>query len=312
MGLTRTVAEIVPGDHAFAVLDSDEQHWEVAAGYVGAGLARREKVVYLDGERTAAPLLRRLRELGVDAGAALRSGQLVVMPRESLLGVWDGSLEQVRGQLRRSIDAALAEGYPGVRMSDEPAADGPVRAGELDALLHQVIDGRPVTMLCLYERRHWSAADLDGLGRRHPVEVVAPALYDDGLLRITREAPYRTRISGEIDYSNRDTVRAMIEDELDRLLRTGAEPQAGDTAGEIALHLDSLRFADVTAVSRFVQVADAFPRSHRLVLCGVQPTVRRLLDRCGAPLRSQLTVAEAPEAAGAPEARGVPQQREPR
>lgn len=303
MSLTKTVAEIAPGDHAFAVMDSDEQHWEIAAGYVSAGLARREKVVYLDGERTAAPLLRRLRELAVDVGSVLRSGQLVVLPRESLVGVWDGSLEQVRGRLRARIDGALDEGYGGVRMTDEPGAGGPDRAGELDALLHEVIHERPVTMLCQYERRHWSAGDLDALGRLHPVEVVAPALYDDGLLRITRDAPYRTRISGEIDYSNRDTVRAMIEDELDHALRNGTDDRAGERAGEIALHLDSLRFADVTAVTRFVQAADAFPTSHRLVLRGVQPTIRRLLDRCGAPLRSQLAVAEVPE---------VPQQRDPR
>lgn len=299
MSLTKTVPEITPGDHAFAVMDSDEQRWEVAAGYVSAGLARREKVVYLDGERTATPLLRRLYELAVDVGSVLRSGQLVVTPRESVLGVWDGSLDQVRGRLRRSIETALDEGYPGVRMTDEPAAGGSERVGELDALLHGVIHGRPVTMLCQYERRHWSAGDLGTLGRLHPVEVVAPALHDDGLLRITRDAPGGNRISGEIDYSNRDIVRVVIENELDLALRTGA----GESSGEISLHLDSLRFADVTAVTRLVQAADEFPASHRLVLRGVRPTIRRLLDRCGAPLRSQLTVLEIPE---------VPRQRDSR
>lgn len=294
MTLTKTVAEIATGDHAYAVMDSDEQHWEVAAGYVSAGLARREKVVYFDGERTAAPLLRQLRELAVDVEAVLRTGQLVVMPRETVLGVWDGSVEQVRGQVQQSIEVALDEGYPAVRMSDEPAAagDGQVnRLGELDEMIHEVIHDRPVTMLCQYERRHWSPGDLDELGRLHPVEVVAPALYDDGLLRIIRNAPYSTRVSGEIDYSNRDMVRAMIEDELDHALRTSA------ATGDVAMHLESLRFADVTSIAQFVQAADAFPQTHRLVLYGVHPTIRRLLDRCGAPLRTQLAVLDRPRQA---------------
>jgi UDPglucose--hexose-1-phosphate uridylyltransferase len=64
VSLTKTVAEIAPGDHACAVVDSDEQHWEVAAGYVSAGLVRREKVVYFDGEGSAEPLLRAVSERG--------------------------------------------------------------------------------------------------------------------------------------------------------------------------------------------------------------------------------------------------------
>jgi anti-anti-sigma regulatory factor len=281
------VAEIAPGDHAYTVMDSDEQHWEVAAGYVSDGLARREKVVYFDGERTAAPLLRQLRELDVDVDVVLRTRQLVVMPPETMLGFWSGAVEAVRGQVRQSIDQALDEGYQAVRLTDEPAAGGHRpgnRLGELDQMIHEVINGQPVTMLCQYERRHWTPDDLDQLGGLHPVEVVAPALYDDGLLRVTRSAPSGTRISGEIDYSNRDMVRIMIEEELDRALRTGTAD------GDVAMHLESLRFADVTSVAQFVQAADAFPQSHRLVLHGVRPPVRRLLDRCGASLRGRLAI----------------------
>ena len=111
MSLTKTVAEIAPGDHAFTVMDSDEQHWEVAAGYVCDGLVRREKVVYFDGERTADPLLRQLRENDVDVEQVLRTGQLVVMPPETMLAIWDGAVDLVRGQVRHSVEDALGEGY---------------------------------------------------------------------------------------------------------------------------------------------------------------------------------------------------------
>jgi len=291
VSLTKTVAQIAPGDHACAVVDSDEQHWEVAAGYVSAGLIQREKVVYFDGERTVEPLLRRLREADVDVDRAVDTGQLVVLPPDTAESSRERAAEAVRNQVRESIEDALRQGYHAVRLTDEPAAAGrsPAhRLGELDRMIHEVVRDRPVTMLCQYDRRYWSSSDLHQLGELHPVEVIAPALYDDGLLRVTRKAPFSTRVCGEIDFSNRDLVRRMIDDELERALR------ATRGSGEVAVHLESLRFADVTAVAEFVQAADGFPASHRLVLYGVQPSVRRLLDRCGAAFSPQLEIRDRP------------------
>ncbi|MDT7639313.1 MAG: hypothetical protein QOC83_3601, partial [Pseudonocardiales bacterium] len=86
---------------------------------------------------------------------------------------------------------------------------------------------------------------------------------------------------------NRHLVRTIIDKELDRALRA-----AGQT-DEIQVHLESLRFADVTTIIQFVQAAESFPQSHRLVLYGVQPCIRRVLDRCGAGFTAQLTLREA-------------------
>ena len=289
MSLTKTVAEIALGDHACIVVDSDEQHWEVAAGYVIDGLARREKVLYFDGERSAVPLLRRLRENEVDVDRVLRSGQLVMAPPEIMMSMWERSVEDVEVQVRHTIDEALDEGYDAVRLTDEPAAGAhrPIdRLGELDQMIHEVIQNRPATMLCQYERRHWSGSELERLGELHPVEVVAPSLYDDGLLRVTRLGPFHTRVAGEIDLSNRDVVRLMIDRELDGVLRAVVH------TGQVEMWLESLRFADVTSVVQFVHAAAGFPESHQLVLHGVRPAVRRLLDRCGASFSNQLVVRE--------------------
>lgn len=291
MSLTKTVAQIAPGDHACAVVDSDEQHWEVAAEYVSAGLVRQEKVVYFDGERTAEPLMRRLREADVDVDQAVDTGQLVVLAPDAGGGCRERAAQALRSQVRESVEDALREGYRAVRLTDEPVAADRLpahRLGELDRMIHEVVRDRPVTMLCQYDRRYWSSTDLHELGELHPVEVVAPAIYDDGLLRVTRRARFSTRVCGEIDFSNRGLVRVMIENELERALRS-----TGKT-GEVAVHLESLRFADVTSVAEFVQAAEGFPGSHRLVLYGVQPPVRRLLDRCGAAFSSQLEIRESP------------------
>ncbi|MGQ0479657.1 MAG: MEDS domain-containing protein [Pseudonocardia sp.] len=290
MSLTKTVAEISRGDHACVVMDSDEQHWEVVAGYVHNGLALREKVVFFDGDRSAVPVLRRLAEDRMDVDTMVRTGQLTIVPPDAMAWMWTASTEEIGDLVAATVDDALAEGYPGVRLTNEPAAgrsDRSVgRLGEIDRAVDAVLRARPATLLCQYERRHWAGTDLIRLGELHQVDVVAPALYDDGLLRVTRLAPFRTRVAGEIDFSNRELVRMMIEKELDQALR------APSPSGQVEVHLESLRFADVTSAVQFVQMAGEFPQSQQLVLHGVQPGVRRLLDRCGAAFSGQLVLRE--------------------
>jgi anti-anti-sigma regulatory factor len=291
LSVTKTFDEIALGDHACVVMDSDEEHWEVAANFVVGGLSRDEKVVYFDGARSTQPLLRRLREDSVDVERYLRSGQLTLVPPEMTGQLWTMSIPEVLGLLGQTIGDGLAEGYPSVRVTDEPsgAVHRPNNIGlaEYDKAVHDAMQGNPVTLLCQYEREDWSASELSELCEMHPVEMTAPAIYDDGLLRITRTAPFCTRVAGEIDYSNRHLVRAIIDKELDQALRTLRHN------GEIQVHLESLRFADVAAIVQFLQVAEGFPQSHRLVLYGVQPVVRRVLDRCGAAFTTQLSLREA-------------------
>lgn len=287
----KALDEIAAGDHACVVMDSDEQHWEIAAEFVLGGLAREEKVLYYDGARSTEPVLRRLKESNVDVASHLRTGRLAVIPPDVTNKLWAMSVTELLGVVGSTVGAALEEGYQSVRITDEltGAAKHPGSAviAELDQAVHQAIQGVPVSLLCQYERTDWSVSELDDLCSLHPIEVSAPAIYDDGLLRITRTAPFGVRAAGEIDFSNRHLVRGIIDKELDSAMR------ALRHNGEIAVHLESLRFADVTTIVQFVQAAEGFPESHRLVLYGVQPVVRRVLDRCGAAFTTQLTLREA-------------------
>lgn len=286
--MSKTLDEIVVGDHACVVMDSDEQHWEVATGFVRGGLAGDEKVFYYDGARTTDLLVRRLHEQNVDVERHLRTGQLTVVPPELTDRLWKLSIEEMQALFSKTIGEAIDEGYARVRITDEPVGAVCRPAGhalvEYERAVHDIMQGHPVTLLCQYERSDWSTAELDELCEMHPIDVITPAIYDDGLLRITRQAPFSTRVSGEIDFSNRHLVRSVIDKELDRALR------AADQTDEIQVHVESLRFADVTTIVQFMQAAEGFPQSHKLVLYGVQPTVRRVLDRCGAAFTTQLTL----------------------
>lgn len=275
-------------------MDSDEQHWEVAAGFVSGGIANDEKVFYYDGARSTEPLLRRLREDNVDVARHLRTGQLALVPPTVTAQLWRLSLDEVAALVARTLQQAQDDGYPCIRITDEPSGAVHRPSGralaEYDRAVHDALRGRPVTLLCQYERAHWSIAELDELCEMHPIDVITPAIYDDGLLRITRQAPFSTRVAGEIDFSNRHLVRSVIDKELERALRTA------DQTNEIQVHLESLRFADVTTIVQFVQAAEGFPQSHKLVLYGVKPALRRVMDRCGAGFAAQLTLREASDA----------------
>jgi anti-anti-sigma factor len=288
--VSKTLGEIALGDHACVVMDSDEQHWEVAAGFVSGGIANDEKVFYYDGARSTEPLLRRLREDNVDVARHMRTGQLTVVPPTVTDQLWKLPLDEVAALVGQTLQQAHDEGYARIRITDEPSGAVHRPSGralaEYDRAVHDALQGRPVTLLCQYERTHWSIAELDELCEMHPIDVITPAIYDDGLLRITRQAPFSTRVAGEIDFSNRHLVRSVIDKELERALR------AADQTNEIQVHLESLRFADVTTIVQFVQAAEGFPQSHKLVLYGVRPGVRRVLDRCGAGFAAQLTLRE--------------------
>jgi anti-anti-sigma regulatory factor len=291
LSVAKTLDEIAIGDHACVVADSDEQHWEIAAGYVLGGLRGGEKVVYFDAARSTEPMLRRVHENNLDVESYLRSGQLVVMPPDQTDQLWKLSVAELLGVVDQTVRAALGEGYRSVRITDEPAGmvhrPTGIACAELDQAVGQAMRGNPVSLLCQYERTDWSVDELAQLCNVHPIEISTPAIYDDGLLRITRTEPFTIHVAGEIDFSNRHLMRGIVDKELDLALRTLRHN------GEIGVHLESLRFADVTSIVQLVQAAEGFPQSHRLVLYGVQPVVRRVLDRCGAAFTTQLTLREA-------------------
>ncbi|HXV93402.1 MAG TPA: STAS domain-containing protein, partial [Pseudonocardia sp.] len=170
---------------------------------------------------------------------------------------------------------------------------GGVALWEYDLAFDAAMRERPeARTLCFYDQRHYPADAIQEMRALHRHELSAPAVYDDGLLRITRTGRCRARLAGEIDHSNRPLIATLLEATLDEALR------GHDTPDEIELNLASLRFLDVAGAVALVHAAESFPSSHRLVLTGVRPRVQRVLDRCGAPFAAQLAVQPHPRWAG--------------
>jgi anti-anti-sigma factor len=281
--MTTTVEDCRSVDHAITVPVSDEELWQVSAEFLAHGLVHGEHVVYLD-DGNSDRVLERMTDDGVAVAAPLREGRFTIVP-----GHRHTSPHEVAETVRATVDAALAAGYPAVRITGrltfvakQPGGDPGM--AHYDRVIEEVVRHRPAHVLCVYDRARYPEEVVESMRAAHHTEVIAPAIYDDGLLRITAIGPGAARIAGECDHSNRPRIRSFLEAALDKALR---QP---DAPTDITLDLSSLRFLDVAGAVGLVHAAEEFPDAHRLVLTGVRPRVQRVLDRCGAPFATQLDV----------------------
>ncbi|TWF81444.1 anti-anti-sigma factor [Pseudonocardia hierapolitana] len=281
--MTTTVEDCRSVDHAVAVPVSDEQLWQISAEFLAHGLGRGEHVIYFD-DGSSDRVLERMTDDGVAVAGPLREGRFTIVPSDR-----HTSPHEVAEAVRASVDAALAAGYPAVRITGRLSfpvthAAGEAGVAHYDRVVDEVVRNRPAHVLCIYDRTRYPEGVVEAMRAAHRTEVIAPAIYDDGLLRITAIGPGAAHVAGECDHSNRPRIRSFLEAALDRALR---QP---DAPTDITLDLSSLRFLDVAGAVGLVHAAEEFPDAHRLILTGVRPRVQRVLDRCGAPFATQLVV----------------------
>ncbi|MGQ0573317.1 MAG: MEDS domain-containing protein [Pseudonocardia sp.] len=281
-----TASTVTGVRHACALPVSDEQLWEMSARFIADGLSRGERVVYFEDE-SADQVLGRLADDGVPVQPALDEGRLLVAPTAATREALSGSVARLEASLLDTIDESLRHGYPRVRLTGQAAHAvrrvGGVGLPEYEAGVCRVIDRRPAaSVLCFYDQQRFPAGLIRELRSRHDHEIRAPAVYDDGLLRITRTGPGCVRMAGEADHSNRGIVDRLLDTVLDEVLRSSSGPDA------VTVDLASLRFLDVAGAAALVAAADRFPITHRLVIRAARPRVHRVLERCGALFTPQL------------------------
>ncbi|MGH3565728.1 MAG: MEDS domain-containing protein [Pseudonocardia sp.] len=289
--MTATAPDVMAGAHACAVAVSDEHRWEITSAFVAAGLVRDERVVYFD-DGTIDFVLGRLADDRVPVAGPLTDGQLSIISSDDTRALMRTPVSHVQKVLANAIDESLARGYTGMRMTGQfsyaLSRPGGVALHEYCGGLDLVLDGRPARVLCLFDPKRFPDDDAERLRRQHREELIATAVYDDALLRITRTGPSQARLAGEVDHSNRPMIARLLENILDESLRSHSAPT------DVTVNLATLRFLDVAGAVSLVHAAEQFPSTHRLVLSGVRPRVLRVLDRCGAPFAAQLVLTAHP------------------
>lgn len=142
------------------------------------------------------------------------------------------------------------------------ARPGPPPCGAMATLL-----ARDDT-LCLYDNTSLTGARRAEILATHDTAVVAPALFDDGVLRITHHGD-GLRLAGELDISNRHGLVAAMADGptvIDvRSLRFvdagGVEAMYTSTSGRVRLRYPQ------PVPRRVIQLFD--PRAERLICEGI-------------------------------------------
>jgi len=267
------------GDHVCWTVDDDATRMEAIAGFVRAGLGARHRVIYSGDDPEA--VLAGLERHGVGVRAALGEGLLHAITAEASYltdGVFDP--EATIAAWRGEIDRARAAGCPGIRVVGDMTwasrrVPGAERLPWYEAEVNNVFLDGYVAGVCAYDRRRFDPLELRRLSWAHPGAAATRVPFEPASslrARRTRD-PYGLRLAGEVDLSNRDALRAVIEHLFDD------RPAA-------TVDVSELTFAD-TAASRIL--VDAATRG-TLRLVGVSAPLRRLLDFHGAPGVARLTV----------------------
>jgi anti-anti-sigma factor len=279
-------ARIGLGQHGGAVFGSDEEHWEIAAAFLSAGLGLGERVVCLDDNGSAESVLSRLGEDGWEPGRRRDAGQLVVVPALGLQPTVGVLAADVAAGLQAQVDAALAAGYPGLRVLFEMVAALATFDWllELDTVCASIWGSQPAAALCTVDRRLCTPQQLSRFTAAHPLRVAADAAYDDGVLRITRRAEALV-LAGEVDLSNRGALRDAL---IEQARRCGSD--------DLVVEVASLRYLDACSIGLLAERAMRLPPDASLVLVGPGPVLRRLIQLCRLHELPRLSIGTASEA----------------
>jgi hypothetical protein len=283
-----TVDTISPDDHACLTFTDAEERLDLIAAFVRDGLRAGSKVVCWTDAIRPQVLAEQLAARSVRPGAALRRGQLRLVPASgALLGDGIVTAGGMVGVLAGEIEVAGREGYRGLRVTaDMGWATRPLAAAdELVAFEQQVAgllgNGR-LCMICQYDRDRFDAVTLAFAAKAHPKTVAAQVYLQHPLLRICRQySPPGVRVAGQLDYRHRDILEQALAESL-RMDR------------HMHVNLAGLEYLDGACAGVIVAAAVRLPASRRMtVTC--RRSVATVLDLVGAGSAPRLWVRQVHE-----------------
>ena len=168
-----TTASIQPGDHVALIFKTRNEQFHWVCSYMRDGLERNERCLYIAHENSVPSVLNRLERAGIDTQAAQRRRALEIFTREQSYlkyGIFEPS--KMIADLKREVDAAIADGFTGLRASGEMtwALDMPEALGQLreyEMQLHRNFGPR-LTGLCQYDQTRFEPQLLSDVIRIHP------------------------------------------------------------------------------------------------------------------------------------------------
>jgi hypothetical protein len=172
--LIPSIGRMQPGDHYCGIYKSDEDHRALVVDFIRQGVAAGEKIVYVVNLETAAQLKAMLAAAALDIESLIARGQLVILTaRDVYLRDGEFDPDKMLARLREETDAALAQGYPALRITGEmtwalDGEPGSERLVEYEAKLNHFYPGSKCVGMCQYDRRQFDAELLLDVIHTHP------------------------------------------------------------------------------------------------------------------------------------------------
>jgi signal transduction histidine kinase len=177
--LKNDLADVRHGDHICLPYDSVDDRVRVMAPFIGEGLARGERCLYvLEPEQNQA-LLSGLAAAGVNAGRAIARGALQLRtPQETYFRSGSFDPDDTLALLEELITTAQADGFTGLRGSGEMTVTHATSIPwstilSYEARVNEWFGKRPFVALCRYHRPSFAPTIIHDVLRTHPVAIVS-------------------------------------------------------------------------------------------------------------------------------------------
>ncbi len=268
----REAADLRLGDHICWTYSSDEERRTVLTAFVAEGIEARQRIAHVAPRGEELRLVEYLRECGVDAGALIDEGRLVLASAEKAYypnGAFDPE-ESLLG-FRAMAEQTVADGYTGLRVAGENGwilADWLHRATwpGYEVRVDRIIAGLPLIGMCSFNLRECGEEIVELMDAVHPVRLgnssVRSAFHlhsnlDDGVV-----------IQGEIDLGTSETVQSLLqalggEEAISRIDLSGLS--FADVQGMRAIAAGARAIAKDGGVVRLEDPPTAFTRAWRLL-----------------------------------------------
>lgn len=163
------------GDHICTLYGSPEEQLKAAVEYIKAGLARRERCLYVCGEHSIKELRGALRAAGVDVKTDEARGALVlVTKKDAHLKGGHFSADKMISLLHQAVQDALDAGFAGLCAAGDMGwvtdqAPGTQQLAEYESRLNEFFTNNKALGLCQYNRNTLPHEFLDHCIATHPV-----------------------------------------------------------------------------------------------------------------------------------------------
>jgi PAS domain S-box-containing protein len=223
-----------PGDHLCLTYETRAEQVDVIVPFIRDGLASGDCCVYIADDQTIDEVVAELAGAGIDVGGARATGALQVLSkRETYLrtGVFDP--QAMIAFLSSTVEAALADGFSGCRMTGEMTwalgTDiGCERLIEYEALLNDnFFRTSPAIAICQYNRRRFPPEIIRDVLRTHPTTILggricANPYYEPSEL-VLGKRPEAERVDWMIDQIQRREQNRIDRQRAEQAIRESEE-----------------------------------------------------------------------------------------